>query len=264
MKDISMIPIGYVFSDIAKPDDMPVAGKRATVKIRPELVPALHKIEEHSHLWVLCWFHQARTDKLRVPPKRVNPDLPEYGVFGIRTPTRPNPISLTLVGLEKVEGELLYVTGLDAVLGTPVLDIKPYFEQDIVFSPATPYIRPAKYEMRKEIFFKEALRHHQEECVWLHLGIKMALIAEEHFGRIQSVQLKLKVKGPGCLADVLQGLTRARLANPPRFSYDVNNNDIEVTWINGNSLLIIKPRRVFLLEEAREMSAQELFIAHYF
>lgn len=264
MEGISMIPIGYVLSDIKRLDDMPIAGKRATVKIRPELVPALHRIEEHSHLWILCWFHQAKTDKLQVTPWRVNPDLPEYGVFGLRTPTRPNPVSLTLVRLEKIEGEHIYVTGLDAMAGTPVLDIKPYFEQDIVFSPETPYIRPAKYEMRKEIFFKEALSHHQEECVWLHLGIKMALIAEEYFGKIQSAQIKLKVKGPGCLADVLQGLTRARLANPPRFSFDENDNDIEVIWIKENRIMSIKPRRVFRLEEAREMSDQELFVVHYF
>lgn len=264
MESISMIPVGYVLSGVKNPDDMSIAGQRAIVKIRPELVPALHRIEEHSHLWIICWFHQARRDRLRIAPLRLNPDLPEYGVFGLRAPARPNPIALTLVNLERVEGEHIYVSGLDAVAGTPVLDIKPYFEQDIVFSPATPYIRPVKYKVRKEIFYKEAARHHQEDCVWLHLGIKMALMAEEYFGKIQAVQLKLAVKGPGCLADVLQGLTRARFANPPRFSFDENNNDVEVIWTRENRHMSIKPRRAFQLEEAREMSDRELFEAHYF
>jgi len=263
VESITIVPVGYVLSDVKSPDDMTIAGQRAIVKIRPELVPALHRIEENSHLWILCWFHQARRDRLRIAPLRLNPDLPEYGVFGLRAPARPNPIALTLVGLERVEGEHIYVSGLDAVAGTPVLDIKPYFEQDIVFSPGTPYIRPAKYKMRKEIFFKEAMRHHQEECTWLHLGIKMALIAEEYLGKIQSAETKLKVKGPGCLVDVLQGLTRARFANPPRLSFEENNNDVEVIWMKENKTISIKPQRVFRLAEAREMSDQELFVVHY-
>jgi len=257
-----MAPVGYVLSDITNLKDMPIAGKRAIIKIRAKFVTALYRIEEHSHLWIQCWFHQARRDRLRVAPCRVNPDQLEYGVFGLRTPARPNPISLTLVRLEKVEGQHLYVSGLDALEGTPVLDIKPYFEQDIVFSPGTPYIRPATYEMRKNMFYREALNHHQEECVWLHLGLKMALFAEEQLGKIQSAQVKIKVKGPGCLADVLQGLTRARFANPPRFAFTESDNETEVIWLKENRTISIRPRRVFQLEEAREISDRELFVVH--
>jgi tRNA (Thr-GGU) A37 N-methylase len=60
----------------------------------------------------------------------------------LRAPARPNPLGLSLVRLEAREGNILRVSGLDAVDGTPILDIKSYFENDIIFSPLTPYIRP--------------------------------------------------------------------------------------------------------------------------
>ena len=120
------------------------------------------------------WFHKADRDILTVVPGKVNSNLPEYGVFSLRAFSRPNPIALSLVRLERVEDNLLFVSGLDAIDGTPVLDIKPYYEQEIVFSPVTPYIRPLKREMRQKIFIKQALLHHQEnapgyywECAWL-------------------------------------------------------------------------------------------------
>jgi hypothetical protein len=114
-----------------------------------------------------------------------------------------------------------------------VLDIKPYFEQDIIFSPRTPYLRAASVEMRRDLFLKQALNHHQEDCPWLGIGVRLALIADEEFGKIQDPGLKLKVIGPGCLADVLQGLTRARFSNPPRFEYRPYSGAVEVSWANA-------------------------------
>ena len=117
---------------------IPLGGVQAVIQVLPEYEPGLYKIGDNSHLWILSWFGQASRSILRVSPTKVNPSLPERGVFAMRSAARPNPIALTLVKLERVEGCQLFVRDYDAVEGTAVLDIKPYFEPDIIFSPAYP------------------------------------------------------------------------------------------------------------------------------
>ncbi len=229
-----MTPVGYVVSEWRSTEKISVGGTPAVIEMVDEYLPALHRITEHSHFWILSWFHQADRSILRTRPTRINGDLPEYGVFGLRTPSRPNPIGLTLVQLEKLEGSQLHVSGLDAIDGTPILDIKPYFESDIVFSPRTAYIYSKDPDMRRANFRKQALAHHGEACSSLELGVKMALLADEYFGQIQSPDVKLTVRGDACLADVLQALTRSRLANPARFHYVERSSVVEVEWQKGD------------------------------
>jgi hypothetical protein len=75
---------------------------------------------------------------------------------------------------------LLYVSGLDAIAGTPVLDIKPYYERKL-FSLPLLHTYALKKEMRQEIFLKQGLNHHGEKCAGLLLGVRMALIADEYY-----------------------------------------------------------------------------------
>jgi tRNA-Thr(GGU) m(6)t(6)A37 methyltransferase TsaA len=77
-----------------------------------------------AEVLVLTWLHQARRDVLRVHP-RGDPANPEQGVFSTRSPDRPNPIGLHRVGIVAVEGRRLRVSGLEAVDGTPIVDLKP-------------------------------------------------------------------------------------------------------------------------------------------
>jgi len=168
---IMIKPIGVVRSGTKNPEDLPLPGQPAQIEIFPQYIPALHRIEENSHLWLLLWFHKSDRNCLRTIPRRMSSNLPEYGVFGLRSPNRPNPIALSLVHLDAVDGNILQVHGLDAIDGTPVLDIKSYYEQDIVFSPTTPYIRAHDPSLRRNIFMKQALSHHQEECAGLYMGI---------------------------------------------------------------------------------------------
>ena len=98
--DIMIKPIGVVRSPFKKLEDVPIPGLSQQVEIFPQYTRALHRIEENSHLWLLLWFHQSNRTVLSTVPRRVNPNLPEYGVFGLRSPNRPNPIALTLVKLE--------------------------------------------------------------------------------------------------------------------------------------------------------------------
>lgn len=106
-------PIGYVIEE-------------NIVEILPEYENAMQDIEKASYLWILYIFHLAE-EKLLVHP-RGNASKPLKGVFMTRAPSRPNRIGMCAVRLEKVEGKRIFVKGLDALPGSPVIDIKPYAE----------------------------------------------------------------------------------------------------------------------------------------
>jgi len=104
-------------------------GEPQRVRIHQEFCRGLEGIEGFSHLIILYWFHLRDNEEdrrvLRVVPRR-RPHAPLVGVFASRSPSRPNPIGLCVVRLIRVEGCTLYVRGLDAFEGSPILDIKPY------------------------------------------------------------------------------------------------------------------------------------------
>ena len=103
----------------------------ARLRISREWQPeqALEGLEGFSHLWVVFLFHQ--NTNLRYHAKVHPPRLggKQIGVFATRSPHRPNPIGLSLVKIEKIEGDSIYLSGVDLVDGTPVLDIKPYLPE---------------------------------------------------------------------------------------------------------------------------------------
>jgi tRNA-Thr(GGU) m(6)t(6)A37 methyltransferase TsaA len=132
---ITFKPVGIVHTTAS--DDMIREGTGivSIVEIYPEFENALEGIDGFSHLFILGYFHKLRPEQvgpLQVKPRRLlrrgySLDArPLLGVFALDSPTRPNPIGLTLVPLLKREGRRLFVTGLDHFDGTPVLDIKPY------------------------------------------------------------------------------------------------------------------------------------------
>jgi tRNA (adenine37-N6)-methyltransferase len=256
---IMINPIGVVRSATENPEDLSLPGQPGQIEIFPQYVEALHRIEENSHLWLLLWFHKSDRSCLRTIPRRFSPDLPQYGVFGLRSPNRPNPIALTLVHLDAVAGNILQVHGLDAIDGTPVLDIKSYYEQDIIFSPTTPYIRAQDPILRRNIFMKQALSHHQEKCPDLFMGIRMAMAADAYMGHLNRPDLHLTVKGSACLADTLQGLSRARLANPRRFAFQEAAELPSSVWLDNNRSLSLNARCCLNEVTFTELSDEDLF-----
>lgn len=260
---ITLNPVGIVRSDFQTVSQVPVTGGSALIEVFTEYQAGLLRIEENSHLWILMWFHQAKRDMLKVVPGKINNTLPEYGVFSLHAAGRPNPIAMSLVRLERVQDNLLWVSGLDAINGTPVLDIKPYYEQEIVFSPVTSYIRPLKREMRQNIFMKQALLHHQEQCAGLLLGVRMALVADDYFGHLNSRGLKVTVNGPPCLADVLQGLSNARLSNPPRFKYNETSELQQSIWEKSGSSLKITARQPITEDDFYHTEDQQLLLIEF-
>ncbi len=111
------------------------------IALADHLAPGLRGLEQFSHVIVVFFMHEARfdarSDLVRRPQGRA--DMPEVGIFAQRAKHRPNPIGVTAAELVGVEGNVLSVRGLDAIDGTPVLDIKPYVPQfDRVSRPAVP------------------------------------------------------------------------------------------------------------------------------
>lgn len=256
---IVLKPIGVVRSPVLTLEDYPEPGQSAWIEVLPQYREALQRIEANSHLWVLLWFHRSDRNLLKTVPRRYSLNLPEFGVFGLRSPNRPNPIALTLVKLEAVEDGVLRVQGLDAIDGTPVLDIKSYYEQDIVFSPKTPYIRANDPEMRRNHFLKLALKHHQEKCPDLLMAVRMVLVADQYLGHINRPDLSVTVTGSLCLADSIQGLSRARLANPPRFVHSTGPGLPATLWVDPLNILKIRALRGLNEDEFLNLSDSDLF-----
>ena len=124
---IEIHPIGHVHSPYKTKGDAPRQGRLSDtiseIVIDEKYRPALWQIEGKKHLWILCWFDRADRTVLRAIPPGTSA---ENGVFAIRSPDRPNPVSLCMVDLIGAKDGILKVRGLDAFDGTPVIDIKVY------------------------------------------------------------------------------------------------------------------------------------------
>jgi tRNA-Thr(GGU) m(6)t(6)A37 methyltransferase TsaA len=124
---IECIPIGVVRSPYRVRGDAPRQGRLADtvaeIHIHDAYVPGLDSLERSSHLIVLYWLDRAERGHLFAKPPG---ETRERGVFSTRSPARPNPIGFGVVDLIRRKGGVLVVRGLDALDGTPVLDIKPY------------------------------------------------------------------------------------------------------------------------------------------
>lgn len=148
---ITITPVGTVHNTIAEPslvareDGLTLQGSHAAmmerarktdtevseIVIRKDLEDILTGIEEYSHLVVLYWAHAVPAERRSLT--RVHPmgrkDFPEVGIFSTCSPARPNPVLTTVVRLVQRQGNVLRVTGLDAINDSPVIDIKPYVSE---------------------------------------------------------------------------------------------------------------------------------------
>ena len=123
---ITLKPIGTVRNKIKQRGKRDVRNVVSEIVVDSSLNEALDNLDEFSHIVILYWCHQSRRPTpLKVHPKR-DETIPLKGVFATRSPDRPNSIGETTVELLKRHKNVLTVKGLDAIDGTPVIDIKPY------------------------------------------------------------------------------------------------------------------------------------------
>lgn len=128
MNDYTVRPIGVVRSTLTSLDAAPRQGDESAPEAWLELTPqardGLTGLTVGTHLLVLTWLHLAQRDVLLVHP-RGDPTRPLTGVFATRSPDRPNPLGLHPVTVLEVAGQRLRVAPLEAIDGTPIIDIKP-------------------------------------------------------------------------------------------------------------------------------------------
>lgn len=125
---IQMQPIGYVHNEFKEAVfDENMYSSISYIVLNVELQDGLKNITDFSKIYVLFYFDRSEDYKL-IQKRRYDGKM--SGVFASRSPKRPNGIGLTLVELLELKGNVLTVRGLDAIDGTPVLDIKPFIEND--------------------------------------------------------------------------------------------------------------------------------------
>ncbi len=127
-KTITLAPIGVVRSPHLSAKGTPIQPAYAeesdgSVVVDEEFEAALDDLEGFDRVWLIYWLDRAGPFKPRVVPYR---DTREHGLFATRSPSRPNPIGLSVVRLLSREGNVLKVRGIDILDETPLLDIKPY------------------------------------------------------------------------------------------------------------------------------------------
>ena len=124
-------PIGWVESPLVDRDAAPTQGDEgspdAWLVFDDEVADGIRDVEAGLEVILLTWLDRARRDVLTVHP-RGNPDNPLRGVFSTRSPDRPNPIGLHRVQIVSIEGTRIRVRNLEALDGTPIVDVKPVLE----------------------------------------------------------------------------------------------------------------------------------------
>jgi tRNA-Thr(GGU) m(6)t(6)A37 methyltransferase TsaA len=129
-----LTPIGRVESPLTDPASAPNQGDEgapdAWLVFEPGVLEALDGIRAGDEIIVLTWLDRARRDVLRVHP-RGDTSRAKQGVFGTRSPHRPNPIGLHRVEVAAIEGARVRVRNLEAVDGTPIVDVKPVLSGDV-------------------------------------------------------------------------------------------------------------------------------------
>lgn len=126
-------PVGYVESPITRPEDAPKQGSEgapdAWLVFDPGVADACRDLRPGDEVLVLTWLHEARRDVQVVHP-RDDPAVPLHGVFSTRSSDRPNPIGIHRVRIAEIDGLRVRVGPLEAIDGTPIIDVKPVIQSD--------------------------------------------------------------------------------------------------------------------------------------
>lgn len=132
MSSVHVIPVAHVRDGRTRPEDDNWGAERATIVLEDGFPPeALLGLDAFSHAEIIFQFHLVPDGKIETGARRPrgNPDWPLVGIFAQRGKNRPNRIGVTVCRIVSVSGREINVEGLDAIAGTPVLDIKPVMRE---------------------------------------------------------------------------------------------------------------------------------------
>ena len=211
----SVSPVGFVRScfkekfAIPRQPQLAPAARGVVELVAPfNTGEAVQGLEQVSHVWLIFLFHQALEDKprLKVRPPRLGGNT-SMGVFATRATHRPNGMGQSVVRLDKVEADKLWVSGIDLLDGTPVLDIKPYVPYADSISSARNHMASAAPELITVQWHDQAL--HSARAHGLRLGEPLVELIEQ------------------CLA---QDPRPAYQVPTPERQYGVRLWDVEVRW----------------------------------
>jgi tRNA-Thr(GGU) m(6)t(6)A37 methyltransferase TsaA len=150
---IAVEPIGFVTSDRDEAiDDAWDSVTSSITLVPPYTEDALRGLDTFSHIEVVFVFDRVDPESVTTGARhpRGNPDWPEVGIFAQRAKDRPNRIGVSVCAIERIDGTTIEVRGLDAIAGTPVLDIKPYMQE---FAPRGAVRQPAwSHELMAQYF----------------------------------------------------------------------------------------------------------------
>ncbi len=137
MKSINYRPIGVIHTPHKQGEGTPIQprgaeGVKGKVEVYEKYEEGLKDLKGFSHIILIYHFHQSRKESLKQQPYM---DDQEHGVFAMRGPSRPNPLGLSVVKLNKVESNVLHVENVDMLNDTPLLDIKPYVSEFDQYPP---------------------------------------------------------------------------------------------------------------------------------
>ncbi|MBO2625952.1 tRNA (N6-threonylcarbamoyladenosine(37)-N6)-methyltransferase TrmO [Shewanella algae] len=130
MQVVSFTAIGHAETQYTELANMPIQGSKVddsqgVLVIHPDYAEGLADLDGFSHVYVLFHLHQCKQGALKVKPFL---DNQLRGVFATRSPKRPNPIGLSILEIDRLEGNRIHVKGIDMLNGTPIIDIKPYIQ----------------------------------------------------------------------------------------------------------------------------------------
>lgn len=146
-------PIGIIYSPYKSISDMPIQPQGASevagqVIVNEKYINGLQDLDGFSHIYLLYSFHKATRIEMLVTPFL---DEKTRGVFATRSPLRPNHIGISIVKLAKVQGNKVFVMGIDILDRTPLLDIKPYIDKfDAIKGSVSGWLQANDEEIRKK------------------------------------------------------------------------------------------------------------------
>ena len=134
MKTFTIKPVGFIRSKIKNTKDAPLfyteGAPNAVLEILPQFTDALERMEVGDEIIVITWLHQGDRSVLKVHP-RGDMSNPLTGVFSTRSPNRPNPLGLHRVKVLGIAGSQLQIGPIEAIDGTPVVDVKPVVQEAV-------------------------------------------------------------------------------------------------------------------------------------